>query len=69
MSTEQDDQFVIIKNPNDCVICQKGNAEKHITTILANNLASQLRKFHDDDLLSTELSERLLEKGESCLAT
>ena len=45
------------------MICQNKKAGRDITEILVDNLATRLQRFENDDLLSIELSKRLLRKG------
>ena len=59
LTEHDDDQLRIIEDLNDCVICQE-KSEKDLTKTLAGNLATQLKRFDDDNLLFIELRNRLL---------
>ena len=49
MLTEHDDDQLRIKEDlNDCVICQE-KSEKDLNKTLAGNLATQLKRFDDDN--------------------
>ena len=63
-----DDPLRIVDDICYCVIC-KERADKDITEYTAVALAKQLKKIDDDGVLSAELKDRLLRKGESYLVT
>ena len=60
----RDDPLHIVEDVHHCIVCNE-KTEKGITEHTAVTLVKQLKKFDDNDLLSMELKERLLRKGES----